>query len=90
MGSLSRRCVRPEGRNAGIGDLAPIEETSKDDYDRTIAVDQTGVFLGMKTAAAALKQSSLSAMLTGNALKPVQEPGSAGRTRTGGRRHRAR
>jgi NAD(P)-dependent dehydrogenase (short-subunit alcohol dehydrogenase family) len=43
--------------NAGIGDLAVIEETSKADYERTIAVDQTGVFLGMKTAAAALKAS---------------------------------
>ncbi|MBO3733117.1 SDR family oxidoreductase [Glycomyces sp. NEAU-S30] len=43
--------------NAGIGDIDTIEETSKDDYDRTIAVDQTGVFLGMKTAAAALKHS---------------------------------
>jgi NAD(P)-dependent dehydrogenase (short-subunit alcohol dehydrogenase family) len=43
--------------NAGIGDIATIEETSKADYERTIAVDQTGVFLGMKTAAAALKAS---------------------------------
>jgi NAD(P)-dependent dehydrogenase (short-subunit alcohol dehydrogenase family) len=43
--------------NAGIGDIATIEETSKADYDRTIAVDQTGVFLGMKTASAALRAS---------------------------------
>ncbi|MQM27941.1 SDR family NAD(P)-dependent oxidoreductase [Glycomyces albidus] len=43
--------------NAGIGDVATIEETSRDDYERTIAVDQTGVFLGMKTAAPALKES---------------------------------
>jgi NAD(P)-dependent dehydrogenase (short-subunit alcohol dehydrogenase family) len=43
--------------NAGVGDLAAIEETSLADYQRTIAVDQTGVFLGMKTAAAALKAS---------------------------------
>ncbi|RRS01424.1 SDR family NAD(P)-dependent oxidoreductase [Glycomyces terrestris] len=43
--------------NAGVGDLASIEETSKDDYERTIAVDQTGVFLGMKTASGALKAS---------------------------------
>ncbi|MFC3495784.1 SDR family NAD(P)-dependent oxidoreductase [Glycomyces rhizosphaerae] len=43
--------------NAGIGDLATIEDTSRDDWERTIAVDQTGVFLGMKTAAAALKAS---------------------------------
>jgi NAD(P)-dependent dehydrogenase (short-subunit alcohol dehydrogenase family) len=43
--------------NAGIGDIATIEETSSDDWGRTIAVDQTGVFLGMKTAAEALKKS---------------------------------
>jgi NAD(P)-dependent dehydrogenase (short-subunit alcohol dehydrogenase family) len=43
--------------NAGMGDLATIEDTTLEDYERTIAVDQTGVFLGMKTAAAALKRS---------------------------------
>jgi NAD(P)-dependent dehydrogenase (short-subunit alcohol dehydrogenase family) len=43
--------------NAGMGDLAAIEETTLEDYERTIAIDQTGVFLGMKTAAAALKRS---------------------------------
>ncbi|HSP73075.1 MAG TPA: glucose 1-dehydrogenase [Gaiellaceae bacterium] len=43
--------------NAGMGDLAPIEETTLEDYERTIAVDQTGVFLGMKTCAEALKAS---------------------------------
>jgi NAD(P)-dependent dehydrogenase (short-subunit alcohol dehydrogenase family) len=43
--------------NAGMGDLAPIEETSKSDWDRTIAIDQTGVFLGMKLCGDALKAS---------------------------------
>jgi NAD(P)-dependent dehydrogenase (short-subunit alcohol dehydrogenase family) len=43
--------------NAGLGDLATIEETSLEDWHRTIAIDQTGVFLGMKTAAAALAES---------------------------------
>lgn len=43
--------------NAGIGDLATIEETSKEQYDRTIAVTQTSVFLGMKAAAEPLKAS---------------------------------
>jgi NAD(P)-dependent dehydrogenase (short-subunit alcohol dehydrogenase family) len=44
--------------NAGIGDLAAIEETTIADYDRTIAITQTSVFLGMKAAADALKQSA--------------------------------
>ena len=43
--------------NAGMGDLAPIEETTMADYERTIAIDQTGVFLGMKVCAQALKES---------------------------------
>ena len=44
--------------NAGMGDLATIEETSLDEWHRTIAIDQTGVFLGMKSASAALAASS--------------------------------
>jgi NAD(P)-dependent dehydrogenase (short-subunit alcohol dehydrogenase family) len=43
--------------NAGMGDLLTIEETTLEDWDRTVAIDQTGVFLGMKVAAAALKAS---------------------------------
>jgi NAD(P)-dependent dehydrogenase (short-subunit alcohol dehydrogenase family) len=43
--------------NAGMGDLAAIEDTSLEDWSRTIGIDQTGVFLGMKTAAAALAAS---------------------------------
>ena len=40
-----------------MGDLAAIEDTPLADWSRTIGVDQTGVFLGMKTAAAALAAS---------------------------------
>jgi NAD(P)-dependent dehydrogenase (short-subunit alcohol dehydrogenase family) len=43
--------------NAGLGDLATIEETSLSDWERTISIDQTGVFLGMKSCAEALKAS---------------------------------
>lgn len=43
--------------NAGMGDLAAIEDTSLENWDRTIGIDQTGVFLGMKTAAEALAAS---------------------------------
>ena len=43
--------------NAGMGDLASIEETSLEDYERMVAVNQTGVFLGMKACAQALKAS---------------------------------
>ncbi|CAN5748088.1 glucose 1-dehydrogenase [soil metagenome] len=43
--------------NAGAGDLATIEDTSLEDYERTVAINQTSVFLGTKHAAAALKES---------------------------------
>jgi NAD(P)-dependent dehydrogenase (short-subunit alcohol dehydrogenase family) len=43
--------------NAGMGDLAAIEDTTLEDWEKTIAIDQTGVFLGMKYAASALTES---------------------------------
>ena len=43
--------------NAGVGGLGAIEDTTLEDYERSIAVDQTSVFLGMKIAAEALKAS---------------------------------
>ncbi|MGN6330812.1 MAG: glucose 1-dehydrogenase [Motilibacteraceae bacterium] len=43
--------------NAGAGDLLPIEDTPLEDWERTLAVDATSVFLGMKSAAAALAES---------------------------------
>lgn len=43
--------------NAGMGDIKPIEETTVEEWQRTIDIDQLGVFLGMKVAAEALKKS---------------------------------
>ncbi|HEY7718482.1 MAG TPA: glucose 1-dehydrogenase [Pedococcus sp.] len=43
--------------NAGMGDIKPLEETTLEEWQRTVDIDQTGVFLGMKAAAAALKAS---------------------------------
>jgi NAD(P)-dependent dehydrogenase (short-subunit alcohol dehydrogenase family) len=43
--------------NAGMGDIKPIEETTLEEWDRTVSIDQTGVFLGMKIAAPHLKKS---------------------------------
>ena len=43
--------------NAGIGDTEPLEVTTVDTWNRVVAVTQTSVFLGMKAAAAALKNS---------------------------------
>ncbi len=44
--------------NAGVrGEPEPIEETSLANWDRSIAILQTGVFLGMKWAAPALLES---------------------------------
>ncbi|MBL8929980.1 MAG: SDR family NAD(P)-dependent oxidoreductase, partial [Kineosporiaceae bacterium] len=43
--------------NAGVGDLAAIEDTTLEQYEKTIAITQTSVFLGTKAAAAPLKAS---------------------------------
>lgn len=43
--------------NAGMGDLKTIEDTSLEDWNRTVAIDQTGVFLGMKVPSKQLGQS---------------------------------
>ena len=43
--------------NAGMGDLKTIEDTTLADWERTVAIDQTGVFLGMKHAADVLAAS---------------------------------
>ena len=41
--------------NAGVGSLADVETETREGFDRTIAVDQTGVWLGMKHAAPAMR-----------------------------------
>jgi 3alpha(or 20beta)-hydroxysteroid dehydrogenase len=43
--------------NAAVLHLAPIEETKLEDWDRLIRVNQTGVFLGIKTIAPALREA---------------------------------
>lgn len=44
--------------NAGMGDLKTIEDTTLEEWHRTVEIDQTGVFLGMKVAAPYLKKSA--------------------------------
>ena len=43
--------------NAGMGDLLDIDAATLADWDRTIAIDQTSIFLGMKLASPHLKAS---------------------------------
>jgi NAD(P)-dependent dehydrogenase (short-subunit alcohol dehydrogenase family) len=54
--------------NAGAGGLGAIEETSLADYERNIAIDQTSVFLGMKTAAEALKASPHASVINNSSI----------------------
>lgn len=49
--------------NAGMGDLKTIEDTTIEEWNRTVAIDQTGVFLGLKTAAPHLKKSGNGAVI---------------------------
>ncbi len=54
--------------NAGAGGLAAIEDTSLEDYERNIAIDQTSVFLGMKVAADALKASEHASIINNSSI----------------------
>jgi NAD(P)-dependent dehydrogenase (short-subunit alcohol dehydrogenase family) len=54
--------------NAGAGGLGAIEETSLEDYERNIAIDQTSVFLGMKIAAEALKASPHASVINNSSI----------------------
>jgi NAD(P)-dependent dehydrogenase (short-subunit alcohol dehydrogenase family) len=42
--------------NAGIGTLPDLESERREDYEKLIAINQTGVWLGMKAAAPELKK----------------------------------
>jgi NAD(P)-dependent dehydrogenase (short-subunit alcohol dehydrogenase family) len=54
--------------NAGMADLAGIEDTPLADWHRTTKIGQTGVFLGMKTAAAALAASGHGSVISINSV----------------------
>ena len=54
--------------NAGIGDTDAIEVTTRDTWEKVVAVTQTSVFLGMKAAAAALKESGRGAVVNGSSM----------------------
>ncbi len=43
--------------NAGVVHASPIEQTSLADYERVIAVNQVGVFLGMRAAIAPMRDA---------------------------------
>jgi NAD(P)-dependent dehydrogenase (short-subunit alcohol dehydrogenase family) len=43
--------------NAGIGTLPDVETETREGYDRTIAVNQTGVWLGMKTSVPEMRRA---------------------------------
>jgi NAD(P)-dependent dehydrogenase (short-subunit alcohol dehydrogenase family) len=43
--------------NAGIGTLPDLESETREGWDKLIAINQTGVWLGMKAAAAELKKN---------------------------------
>ena len=54
--------------NAGIGDNEPIEVTTKETWDKVIAITQTSVFLGSKAAGEALKASGNGAVVNTSSM----------------------
>ena len=54
--------------NAGIGDTQNLEETSVENYMKTIAVTQNSVFLGMKFATPLLKKSKHASVINNSSI----------------------
>jgi NAD(P)-dependent dehydrogenase (short-subunit alcohol dehydrogenase family) len=54
--------------NAGVGDLGTIEDTDLAAYEKTVAVTQTSVYLGMKVAAEALKSSPHASIVNNSSI----------------------
>jgi NAD(P)-dependent dehydrogenase (short-subunit alcohol dehydrogenase family) len=54
--------------NAGIGDLGTIEDTTVESFENTLAVNETGVFLGMKAAADSLKASPHASVINNSSI----------------------
>jgi cyclopentanol dehydrogenase len=49
--------------NAGILSFAPIEDTTEEEWDSVVAVNQKGVWLGMKTAVPAMRKRGSGAIV---------------------------
>lgn len=62
---------------AGIVDWPGIEETTKDGWDRVIAVNQTGTWLGMKTAMPLLRASGNASVVNTSSVLGLVGSGAA-------------
>ena len=62
---------------AGVVDWPGIEETTKDSWDRVIAVNQTGTWLGMKTAMPLLRASGNASVINTSSVLGLIGSGAA-------------
>lgn len=63
--------------NAGILDTAGIEDTTRESWDRVLAVNQTGVWLGMKAVLPALKRTGGGSILNVSSIYGLVGSGGA-------------
>jgi 3alpha(or 20beta)-hydroxysteroid dehydrogenase len=62
---------------AGVVDWPGIEETTKDGWDRVVAVNQTGTWLGMKTAMPLLRASGNASIINTSSVLGLVGSGAA-------------
>ncbi|WP_020498780.1 SDR family NAD(P)-dependent oxidoreductase [Sciscionella marina] len=62
---------------AGVVDWPGIEDTTKDDWDRVVAVNQTGTWLGMKTAMPLLRASGNASVINTSSVLGLIGSGAA-------------
>jgi 3alpha(or 20beta)-hydroxysteroid dehydrogenase len=63
--------------NAGILRFGMLEETELEEYELVIRINQTGVFLGMKTAAPAMRRAGAGSMVNISSLAGMKGIGGA-------------
>jgi len=81
--TITKQVVADHGRldvlvnNAGIFRIAGLADTDRETWDTTIAINQTGVFLGMQTAAPIMTQNKSGSIINISSIAGMRGTGLA-------------
>ncbi|MDV6247198.1 SDR family NAD(P)-dependent oxidoreductase [Rhodococcus opacus] len=63
--------------NAGIGDLTPLEDTTREWWDKVISVNQTGTWLGIKSVIPAMRRAGGGSIVNASSIYGLVGSGGA-------------